>query len=240
MSVDLTLNNPLSPALQPIQDQNGNTSSLYLSAFQASAAGPAGFVGVLGPGGTGSTATLAISTYSGEGLAPNVQLHATDQGDYSATLAFQMQPPGGGGTAPYVTPLVLSPHGIQMPNLPSPAGGSVDLVVDSAGNVARQSSSARFKEDIQPLQDDFHKILMLEPRSFTYKGTSSREIGYTAEEVDGADLQNLVAYDTDGQPQGVHYKMISIYLLELVKEQQAALADVRAEIAQLKGDGVLR
>lgn len=234
MSIDLTMNNPLSPALQAVQDQNGNTSSLYLSSFEAASRG-AGFVGVLGPGGTDATATLAISTYSGEGLAPNVQLHATDQGDYSATLAFQMQPPGGGGTAPYVTPLVLSPNGIQMPNLPSPAGGSVDLVVDSAGNVARQNSSARFKEDIQPLQDDFHKILLLEPRSFTYKGKSTREIGYTAEEVAEADLQNLVAYDTDGQPQGVHYKMISIYLLELVKEQQAALADVRAEIAQLKG-----
>jgi len=232
MSTDLTLDSPLSPTPQVVKDQQtGNPSSLFLGL------GPTGFVGIGGPGGTGATATLSISTYSELGsLLPNVQLTATDQGDFSAPLAFNFQQPGGGGVGPYITSLVLLPTGgVQMPNLPSPAASSVDLVVDSNGNVTRQNSSARFKEDIRPLQDDFHKVLMLEPRSFTYKGSCGREIGYTAEEVAEADLRNLVAYDTDGQPQGVHYKMISIYLLELLKEQQSALADIRAEIAQLKG-----
>lgn len=63
----------------------------------------------------------------------------------------------------------------------------------------------------------------------------ARGIGYTAEEVDAADLHNLVAYDDEGKPLGVHYKMLSIYLLELLKEQQATLAEVQAKIATLKG-----
>jgi hypothetical protein len=230
MSVDLTVNNPLNQTPQVVDDQNGNASSLFLGA------GPTGLVGVVGPGGPGATATLSLSTYAElDHLIPNVQITATDQGDFSAIVDFNLQKPGGSGTGPFTTPLVLRPTGgVQMPNLPPPTGGSVDLVIDSAGNLSPQNSSARFKEDIRPLQDDFHKVLLLEPRAFTYKDSGGQGIGYTAEEVAEANLHNLVAYNPDGQPQGVHYKMISIYLLELLKEQQAALADIRAEIAQMK------
>ena len=143
--------------------------------------------------------------------------------------------PGTQGNGPFNTVFQLLPNGgIQMPHLPQPAGGTVDLVIDANGNVSTQNSSVRFKEDVQPLCDDFRKVLMLEPKSFTYKETGARGIGYTAEEVAAADLGELVAFDADGQPLGVHYKMLSVYLLELLKDQQATLAEVRAEITALK------
>jgi hypothetical protein len=234
MSTDLVVANGLSQTPQVVQDQDGNSSSLLLGA--AGGGTPAGFVGIAGPGGGGATATLALSTYAEIPLlTPNVQITATDQGDYSATLAFNLQVPGTQGNGPFSTVLQLLPNGgIQMPHLQQPAGGTVDLVIDGSGNVSPQNSSVRFKEDVRPLCDDFSKVLLLEPKSFTYKGTGARGIGYTAEEVAAADLRELVAFDTDGQPLGVHYKMISIYLLELLKDQQAALAEVRAEIAALK------
>lgn len=237
MSTDLTVQTGLQPSPQPVVDQDGNMSSLFLGSTPGQGGGPGGFVGIGGPGGSGATATLAISTYPElNQFAPNVQVTATDQGDYSAVLAFNLQVPGTQGNGPFQTVFQLLPNGgIQMPHLQQPSGGTVDLVIDGAGNVTPQNSSARFKEDIQPLQDDFHKVLLLEPRSFAYKDTGARGIGYTAEEVAAADLDNLVAYDADGKPLGVHYKMLSIYLLELLKEQQAALAEVQAEVAMLKG-----
>lgn len=236
MSTDLVVQNGLNSNPQVVQDQDGNTSSLFLGSAPGQGGGPAGFVGIVGPGGDDATATLAISTYSEiPPLTPNVQITATDQGDFSATLAFNLQVPGTQGNGPFQTVLQLLPNGgIQMPHLQQPGGGTVDLVIDGNGNVSPQNSSARFKEDIRPLQDDFHKVLLLEPRAFAYKDTGARGIGYTAEEVDAADLHNLVAYDDEGKPLGVHYKMLSIYLLELLKEQRAALAEVQAEVAVLK------
>jgi hypothetical protein len=235
MSTDLVVPNGLSQTPQIVQDQEGNSSSLLLGTGPSGRA--AGFVGIVGPGGTDATATLALSTYAEvPPFDPNVQITATDQGDYSATLAFNLQVPGTQGNGPFNTVLQLLPNGgIQLPHLPQPvSAGTVDLVIDAAGNVSPQNSSVRFKEDVRPLRDDFSKVLLLEPKSFTYKGSGARGIGYTAEEVAAADLGELVAFDADGQPLGVHYKMISIYLLELLKDQQAALAEVRAEIATLK------
>ena len=105
-------------------------------------------------------------------------------GARSAAMAFNLSPPNSDGQAPPQTVLQLLPQGgIQMPLLQQPTGSTVDLVIDSSGNVSPQNSSARFKEDIRPLQDDFHKVLLLEPRSFSYKETGARGIGYTAEEV---------------------------------------------------------
>lgn len=237
MSTDLVVPNGLSQTPQTVQDQDGNISSLCLGATSGAGGQAAGFVGILGPGGGGATATLALSTYAEiPSLTPNVQITATDQGDYSAVLAFNMQVPGTQGNGPFNTVLQLLPNGgIQMPHLQQPASGTVDLVIDSAGNVSPQNSSVRFKEDVRPLCDDFSKVLRLEPKSFTYKETGARGIGYIAEQVAAADLDELVAFGADGQPLGVHYKMISIYLLELLKGQQAALAEVQAEIAALKG-----
>ena len=235
MSTDLTVQTGLQQNPQPVVDQDGNPSSLYLGSAPGAWEGPAGFVGVMGPGGFNSSATLTLSTYADPTLVPNAQIQVVDQSDYVATMSFNLLPPGTSGQGTPRPILQLLPQGgVVMPLLQQPAGGTVDLVIDGNGNVSPQNSSARFKEDIHPLQDDFHKVLLLEPRAFAYKDTGARGIGYTAEEVDAADLHNLVAYDDEGKPLGVHYKMLSIYLLELVKEQRAALAELQAEFAVFK------
>lgn len=236
MSTDLTVQTGLQQTQQPVVDQDGNPSSLFLGSASGVEGGTAGFVGVMGPGGFNSSATLTISTYSDPTLVPNAQIQVVDQGDYVATMAFNRLPPGTSGQGTPRPILQLLPQGgVQMPLLQQPQGGTVDLVIDANGNVSPQNSSARFKEDIQPLQDDFHKVLLLEPRSFAYRETGARGIGYIAEELAEAELHNLVAYDDEGKPLGVHYKMLSIYLLELLKEQQAALAAVQARMVALEG-----
>jgi hypothetical protein len=51
-----------------------------------------------------------------------------------------------------------------------------------------------------------------------------------------AGLDTLVANDADGQPLTVHYKMVSVYLLELVRQQRGELAALRGEVDALKAE----
>jgi|GEM_PF-2208705 len=78
-------------------------------------------------------------------------------------------------------------------------------------------SSSAYKEDIQKLDDDFEAILKAIPRSFTDKTSGNRCIGFIAEEFDQLGLTNLVQY-RDNEPHTVKYEMVSLYLLEVIKE----------------------
>jgi len=102
----------------------------------------------------------------------------------------------------------------------SASGSYLRYLTDGTGSIYYDSSSLRYKEDIQPLVDDFTKILKIEPKSFIDKATGNREIGYIAEELDTLGLKNLVGYNQDGLPDTLHYEKIVIYLLEVVKSQQ--------------------
>ena len=111
------------------------------------------------------------------------------------------------------------------------------------GAIYYQTSSKRYKEDIQPLEDNFFKILEAQPRSFTDKTSQQREIGFIAEEFEKVGLGNLVIYNKDGQPDALKYEMVSLYLLEVVKDQvqtirnQVEKAKDQAEtIEQLKAE----
>ncbi|HYJ80377.1 MAG TPA: hypothetical protein VEW03_12270, partial [Longimicrobiaceae bacterium] len=172
MSVALVVTNDLGSTAQAVQDADNNSSSLFL--------GNDGTVAIVGPGSAGATATLTMSTYGYEtlGWPPDVQIVATDQGNANANLSFNFLPATPVTSTPQpgeaLNPvLTLSYSGaVAMPLLGNlPTSGTSDLTVDSSGNVAPQTSSARFKESIEPLRDDFAKLLLLQPRSFVYRDT---------------------------------------------------------------------
>jgi len=101
------------------------------------------------------------------------------------------------------------------------------------GAIYFQPSSKRYKRDIQSLEDDFFGILRAEPKSFVDATSGEREIGFIAEEFDALGLRNLVIY-LDGQPNGIKYEMISLYLLEVVKELKARNEDLQRRIEALE------
>ncbi len=112
--------------------------------------------------------------------------------------------------------------------------GSGNLVyMKGDGRLVQQSSSARYKENIQPLADDFDKILRAESKSFVRKGTGEREIGFIAEEFDALGLNNLVIYK-DGKPDGVRYEMVPLYLLETAKDMAETTDQLKNENELLK------
>lgn len=107
---------------------------------------------------------------------------------------------------------------------------SYNLVrVDTAtGNFYYDSSSARYKDDIHPFEEDFSKILDLTIKEYTDKTSRESEIGLIAEELDAAGLSHLVIYK-DGIPDAIKYDRIPMYLLGVLQAQGRRIADLEAD-----------
>lgn len=123
---------------------------------------------------------------------------------------------------------------LKIPSLPSAPGSTVDLVIDSGGKVFRQTSSLRYKENVKPLEEDFSKIMAIQPISFTTTGATAEQIGYAAEDVAAAGLEHLVTRDPEGRPDSVSYKHLGIYAIELLRKQMAVVQEQAGEILRLR------
>jgi hypothetical protein len=109
-------------------------------------------------------------------------------------------------------------------------GSGTALQIDALGGVVKSSSSRRYKENINPLTDNFSLILNAEPKSYTYKSSGQKDIGYIAEDFDAAGLKDLVIYNKDGQPDALKYDKIAVYLLEIIKQQQKDIDDLKKRL----------
>ena len=108
-----------------------------------------------------------------------------------------------------------------------------DVQVNADGDLCKVSSSKRYKKNIRELESDPHKILELEPVSFEWKTTSEKSIGLIAEDVYEL-IPELVGYDSQGRPDAVRYELLSLYVLEMVKQQQQAIKELESENRELK------
>jgi hypothetical protein len=118
--------------------------------------------------------------------------------------------------------------------LPSTSSYSLVRIDASTGDFYIDSSSERYKEDIQDLEGDFDKILDVEPKSYMDKASGQREIGYIAEDLDELGLTDLVIYNGEGEPDGLKYDRISLYLVEVIKAQQAQIEDLLERVEALE------
>ncbi|MFH1714569.1 MAG: tail fiber domain-containing protein, partial [Elusimicrobiota bacterium] len=113
---------------------------------------------------------------------------------------------------------------------------------DGTHEIAWYSSSLRYKDNVRPLEDDFYKILTVDPKVYNRKDTpEAEEIGYIAEEMDAAGLNRLVFYDDQGRPDAINNKMIVLYTNEIVKDnvkkiegQQKMIKSLEARIKELE------
>ncbi len=179
----------------------------------------------------GSTSRFAVTGSGDVGIGstnPGAKLEVIGGAKIGAGIM------GTGVTAPTNGLLVEGSVGIGTTNPGSKltigdigTGTGSPLVIDSSGNVWKDTSSRKYKMNIQPLNTDFSKILDLKPVSYDFKDTGMHTIGYIAEDVDAAGLHDLVVYDTAGQPDGIKYDRMAMYLLEIVKEQQSSIKSLR-------------
>ena len=102
--------------------------------------------------------------------------------------------------------------------------GGVTVMIDSNGHLGTLTSSARFKNNIQPMAKASEAILSLQPVTFRYKKNLDPDgipqFGLVAEQVAKVD-PDLVARDAQGKPYTVRYEAVNAMLLnEFLKEHR--------------------
>jgi len=81
-----------------------------------------------------------------------------------------------------------------------------------------ETSTIELKENINPIVNSLDLIQQLDGVTYDRKdGSSKNEAGLVAEDVEKV-LPNLIGYDENGKPVGIHYTKLTAYLIEAVKE----------------------
>jgi len=132
----------------------------------------------------------------------------------------------------------------------STVASGVAVITDNLGHLGTVTSSARFKENIQPMDKASEAILSLKPVTFRYKKDLDPEaipqFGLVAEQVERVNPA-LVAYDNQGKPYSVRYEAVNAMLLnEFLKahrkieeqecraqQQDSTLAELRSQVQTL-------
>ena len=102
--------------------------------------------------------------------------------------------------------------------------GGIGVLIDANGRLGTTTSSARFKQNIQPMDKSSEAILALQPVAFRYKHDLDPDgipqFGLVAEQVEKVN-PDLVARDEQGKPYTVRYEAVNAMLLnEFLKAHQ--------------------
>jgi hypothetical protein len=122
----------------------------------------------------------------------------------------------------------------------------VPVVVGADGHLGTLTSSARFKDEIKPMDNASEVILALKPVTFRYKKDIDPEripqFGLVAEQVEKID-PDLVARDRKGNPYTVRYEAVNAMLLnEFLKEHrkvqqhESTIGELKSAMAQQRKD----
>ena len=180
---------------------------------------------------TSGSSNIAVGTSAGVNLitgSDNIDIGNAGVADESNTIRIGVQ---GTQTATYIAGV---------------SGGAVTgmaVKVNAAGQVGTAPSSARFKEEIKPMDKASETILALKPVSFRYKKEIDPErtpqFGLVAEDVEKVDPA-LVARDAAGKPYTVRYDAVDAMLLNeflkahrQIEEQQKEIEALRALIQKV-------
>ena len=114
----------------------------------------------------------------------------------------------------------------------------IGVIIDNTGHLGTTTSSARFKDEIKPMDKASEAILSLKPVTFHYQKELDPEgvpqFGLVAEEVAKVN-SDLVLRDEEGKPYTVRYEAVNAMLLnEFLKEHRKVQAQDR-KIEKLEG-----
>ena len=116
------------------------------------------------------------------------------------------------------------------------------VIIGPDGHLGTIASSARFKQQIRPIDKASEAILALEPVIFRYKAeldpAGVPQFGLIAEQVEKVDPA-LVAHDSEGRVYSVRYEAVNAMLLNeflkehrKVEEEQVAIRELKATAAK--------
>ena len=112
----------------------------------------------------------------------------------------------------------------------------VAVMVTNKGQLGVATSSARFKDDIKPMDKASEAILALKPVTFRYKQELDPkgipQFGLVAEQVEKVN-PDLVARDEEGKPYTVRYEAVNAMLLNEFLKEHRTVQELKKEIAAL-------
>jgi Chaperone of endosialidase len=124
------------------------------------------------------------------------------------------------------------------------SAGGAPVFINTFGKLGTLTSSARFKEDIKPMDKASETLFALKPVTFRYRKeidpAGASQFGLVAEDVQEVN-PDLVVRDQDAKPYSVRYDAVNAMLLNeflkehrKVEEQSREILEQRAIIAELK------
>ncbi len=194
--------------------------------------------------GAGSEQCASISCYTDAACAA---------GDSPGRLVFSTT--ADGASSPTERMRISQNGFIDMPGVYNfTTANAANVNVDATGGMRRSTSSKKYKTDIETLQDSYADAL-LNCRPVWYRSTCEADCpehsywGFIAEEVAAIDPRLVhwktidITYGENGsviktpcepEPEGVAYDRFVPHLLNLIKRQGEAIAQLQAEVAALK------
>jgi hypothetical protein len=140
----------------------------------------------------------------------------------------------GGGTTPAANTYTVDfgagavgGAGVYMRTLPLTPGGILGMEYDlGTGQLFRDASSQRYKDNIVNLPDQKNVIDELRPVQFTWKQSGIPDTGFIAEDVNEI-IPTTVPKDEEGRPEGLRWQGIVAVLVQEVQK-------LRQRVAQLE------
>ena len=121
------------------------------------------------------------------------------------------------------------------------SSNGVAVFVNSNGRLGTMTSSARFKEDIKPMNHASDALYALKPITFRYKeqvdpeGASAMQFGLVAEDVEKVN-PDLIVRDKEGKPYSVRYDAVNAMLLNEFLKEHSTVQEQQKEINALKSE----
>jgi hypothetical protein len=111
----------------------------------------------------------------------------------------------------------------------------VGVIINSSGQLGTIQSSARYKDDVKPMDKASEAILALRPVAFRYKQELDPDkipqFGLIAEDVEKVS-PDLVVRDEDGRVTTVRYEAVNAMLLNEFLKEHSKVQTLEATVAQ--------
>jgi len=115
----------------------------------------------------------------------------------------------------------------------------VGVIIDTNGHLGTTTSSARYKDNVRPIDKASEAILALKPVTFRYKHeldpAGIPQFGLVAEDVEKVN-PDLVARDEEGKPYTVRYDAVNAMLLNEFLKEHSKVEKLETTVAQQRKD----
>jgi hypothetical protein len=182
-------------------------------------------------GNTASAAYVLYSQYYGGIMAVN-----TTSADY---YAFKVRNGSNAATSTGTDIFILRGDGVMFspPTWTNAYASTANVIVGSDGSFGRNTSSLKYKKNVESYTRGLFDVLKLRPVLYESKNPLEEGMSFTgfiAEEVEELGFTEFVEYAEDGTPDALRYPHFTALLVKAIQEQNQIITSLQEQINELK------